>query len=116
MGTLAEAAIANAEPSAEVAKAAVKDAVAGAASDAEREALALALFKEATGRFPQDSSDRRAVFIGGFVLVGVVFVATVVLALVLILNNKDAPEWLSTMATALASGIIGGLFGYAKQG
>lgn len=81
----------------------------------KKEALGLALYKEATGRFPQDSSDRRWVYIGGFVLVGFVFVVTAGLALVLVLNDKAVPEWSSTLATALISGVIGGLFGYAKQ-
>jgi hypothetical protein len=116
MATLTEQAINESAPSAEVAKAAVKDAVAGAQSDAEKEALGLALYKEATGRFPQDSSDRRAVYTGGFVLVGLIFVVTAALTLILVLGNRSVPEWISTLATALASGVIGGLFGYAKQG
>lgn len=115
MGTLAQAAIQSDAPPAEVAKAAVKDAVARADTQAEKEALALALYKEATGRFPQDSSDRKAVYQGGFVLVGLIFVGTVVLALLLVLDDKSVPEWMAALATALGSGIIGGLFGYAKQ-
>lgn len=115
MASLVQQAIENSAPSADVAKAAVKDAVAGAQSDAEKEALALQLFKEATGRFPQDSSDRRAVYMGGFILVGLVFVVTSALALVLVLDDKSVPDWMSTLATALISGVIGGLFGYARQ-
>jgi len=116
MATLAEEAIKAAASSEEVATAAVKDAVAGATSEAEKEALALSLYKEATGRFPQDSADRRSVYLGGFWLVAMVFVVTAAVAVVLILNDKSVPDWLSTLATALGSGIIGGLFGYAKQG
>ncbi len=116
MASLARAAMESDAPPEDVAKAAVKDAVAGAQTQAEKEALALALYKEATGRFPQDSSDRRSVYQGGFILVGVIFVATVVAAVVVLLNGGEIPEWLSTLATALGSGIIGGLFGYAKQG
>lgn len=116
MGTLAERAIADQASSAEVAKAAVKDAVAEAGSQAEKDALALALYKEATGRFPQESSDRRAVYLGGFTLVGIVFAITAAVALVLVLSDKAVPDWVSTLATALVSGVVGGLFGYAKQG
>lgn len=115
MASLAQQALDNSAPSADVAKAAVKDAVAGAESDAEKEALALQLFKEATGRFPQDSSDRRAVYMGGFILVGLVFLVTAALALVLVLDDKSVPDWMSTLATALISGVVGGLFGYARQ-
>ena len=99
----------------EVAKAAVRDAVEGASSDQEKEALALALYKEATGRFPQGSSDRRAVYTGGFVLVGVVFLVIAVAVVVLALNKTTIPESLTVLATALVSGVIGGLFGYAQQ-
>ena len=116
MAGLAQAAIANSDTSEEVAKAAVKDAVAGATTDAEREALALALYKEATGRFPQDSSDRRAVYTGGFALAGIVFVVTAAAAVALVLDGKQLPDSLTVLATALISGVIGGLFGYAKQG
>jgi hypothetical protein len=114
--TLAQSAIQeNAAPD-EVAKAAAKDATAAAKSQAEKDALALALYKEASGRFPQDSSDRKAVYTGGFVLVGVIFVLTMVVVVLLILAGKAVPEGMSILATALGSGIIGGLFGYAKQG
>lgn len=65
MATLAQAALERNAPAGDVAKAAVQDAVAGAQTQAEKEALALQLYKEATGRFPQDSSDRRAVYTGG---------------------------------------------------
>lgn len=116
MASLAETAIADSAPADEVAKAAVKDAVATATTEAEKEALALALYKEATGRFPQDSSDRRAVYTGAFWLVGVVFVTTAVLAAVLVLNDKSVPDWMSVLATAAISGLVGGLFGYAQQG
>lgn len=47
---------------------------------------------------------------------GLIFLVTAALALFLVLNDKGVPEWMSTLATALGSGIIGGLFGYAKQG
>jgi hypothetical protein len=114
MATLVQSAIERAAPPEDVAKAAVQDAVAGQ-SPAEKEALALALYKEATGRFPQDSSDRRLVYISGFVLVGVIFVVTAALTALLVMNGNSVPEWTSTLATALGSGIIGGLFGYAKQ-
>ena len=106
----------NQAPVAELARAAAKDAAAGAQTQAEKETLGLELYKEATGRFPQISSDRRAVYVGGFVLVGIVFVVTAALALVLVLDGKAVPEWMSTLATALGSGVIGGLFGYARQG
>lgn len=115
MSTLAQAAIDAAEPSDVVAKAAAKDAAAGAGTAAEKEALGLALYREATGRFPQDSSDRRAVYIGGLILVGLIIVIVGSLALILTLEDKELPEAVVTLATALASGIIGGLFGYAKQ-
>lgn len=116
MATLAESAIQNNAPPEQVAKAAVKDAVAGASTEAEKQALALDLYKEATGRFPQDSSDRKAVYQGGFILVGLIFVVTAGLVLYAMANAGGVPEWMSTLATALGSGIIGGLFGYAKQG
>lgn len=115
MQTLAEEAIANQAPKADVAKAAVKDAVSGAQSEAEKEALALSLYKEATGRFPQDSSDRKSVYLGGFLLVGVIFALTIVAAVILVLKDKSVPDWLSTLSTGLGSAIVGGLFGYAKQ-
>ncbi|MEP1126312.1 MAG: hypothetical protein ABJH68_20715 [Ilumatobacter sp.] len=115
MTTLTEAAIASSASPDEVAKAAVKDAVAEAGSQAEKDALALSLYKEATGRFPQDSSDRKAVYFGGFILVGLVFLVTAALALILVLDDKSVPDWMATLATALVSGVVGGLFGYAKQ-
>ena len=62
--------------------------------------------------FPQRSSDRRAVFIGGLLLVAFVFAVTAVAGV----TAGDVPEWLPTLATALASGVIGGLFGLARQG
>lgn len=102
------------QPADQLANAAVKDAIDGASTEEEKEALALELFREATG-FPQASSDRRAVFTGGFWLVGIVFLVTAGLAVVLILNDKEVPDWLSTFATALVSAVLGGLFGYAKQ-
>lgn len=34
----------------------------------------------------------------------------------LVLAGKPVPDWIGTLATALASGVIGGLFGYAQQG
>jgi hypothetical protein len=112
---LTQTALENAAPAEEVAKAAVKDAVAGAATDTEKEALGLALYKEATGRFPQDSSDRRAVYTGGFVLLGVVFLISAALVAVVVLSEKTVPDWLAVLATALVSGLVGGLFGFAKQ-
>ncbi len=111
-----QAAIDSSAPPQEVAKAAVQDAVAAAETDAEKEALALQLFKEATGRFPQESSDRRSVYLGGFLLVGLVFLTTALVAMFLVLDDKEVPESLATLGTALGSGIVGGLFGYAKQG
>jgi hypothetical protein len=99
----------------EVAKAAVQDAVESATSEKEKEALALALYKEATGRFPQDSSDRRAVYTGGFWLLGSVFVVIAGVTIWLVLQDKAVPESVMVLATALVSGVIGGLFGYAKQ-
>lgn len=68
------------------------------------------LYKEATGRFPQDSSDRRAVYLGGFVLVGIVFLGIITVAIILGVNDKTVPEPFWTVATALGSGVIGGLF------
>ena len=115
MGTHVEAAIISSAGPGEVAKAAVRDAVAAAPTDEEKEALAVQLFKLATGRFPQESSDRRAVYQGGMLLVGVVFLTTALVTMALVLDDKEVPEWLATVATALGSGIIGGLFGYAKQ-
>ena len=115
MSTLAEDAIEANRPSDDVAKAATKDAVASINSEAEKEALALALYKEATGRFPQDSSDRRSVYMGGFILVGLIFLVMAVLVAILLLENKTVPDSLWTMSTALVSGVVGGLFGYAKQ-
>lgn len=99
----------------EVAIAAVQDALEGATSDKEKEALALTLYKEATGRFPQDSSDRRAVYTGGFWLLGIVFVASAVVTISLVLFDKTVPDSVTVLATVLVSGVIGGLFGYAKQ-
>ena len=116
MSTLAAQAIERQATALDIAKAAVQDAAAGATTEAEKEALALALYKDATGRFPQDSSDRRAVYLGGFVLVGIVFLGIIAVAIVLGINNKTVPDPFWTVATALGSGVIGGLFGYAKQG
>ena len=115
MTSLTESAIAAQHSSNEIAKAALKDALQDAGSDAEKEALAKELYKEATGRFPQDSSDRKGVYIGGFVLVGFIFFILAALVAVLLLKDKTVPESLWTLSTALASGIVGGLFGYAKQ-
>ena len=66
------------------------------------------LYKEATGRFPQASSDRKEVFVRGFWLVGAVFVATLGFALTLLLADKAVPDWTSVFATAIGSGVIGG--------
>ncbi len=52
-------------------------------------------------------------YLGGYALVGVIFVVTI--AAVVLMGSTGVPEWMSTLATALGSGIIGGLFGYAKQ-
>lgn len=49
-------------------------------------------------------------------MVGIVFLILATLAVVLLLNNKSIPDSMATLATALISGVIGGLFGYAKQG
>ena len=73
--TLTQQAIIEAAPSAKVAEAAAKPWRVHK-TEAEKEALARALYKEATGRFPQDSSDWRTVYTAGFVLVGIVFLAT----------------------------------------
>lgn len=116
MANLAQAAIANSASADDVAKAAVKDAVAEASTAEEKEALGAALYKEATGRFPQSSYDRKVVYMGGFVLVGVVFIVTAALAALVLLNDKLVPDWIGILATALVSGVVGGLFGYAKQG
>ena len=116
MASLTQAAIENQEPADEVAKAAVKEAASAASTDTEREALALTLYKEATGRFPQDSSDRRAVYTGGYWLVGGVFAAALAAAVFLVIEGKPIPEFVSILATAVTSGVIGGLFGFAKQG
>lgn len=113
--TLTQDALAKSAPTNEVAKAAAQDASAETQSDAEKEALGLALYNAATGRFPQDSSDRKTVYLGAFVLVGTVFVLTAILVIVLVLKGKTVPDWIPTLVTALTSGVIGGLFGYAKQ-
>lgn len=115
MGNLAKAAIERSEPADKVAKAAVKDAVAAATTEKEKEDLAVALYKEATGRFPQESSDRKSVYQWGFGLVGVVFAVLAVVVVVLVSDDKLVPDSMATLATALISGTIGGLFGYAKQ-
>ena len=99
----------------EVAKAAVQDAAESASSEQEKEDLAVALYKEATGRFPQNSNDRRAVYDGAFMLLGGVFALVVIAATTIVLLGKSVPESLSILATALVSGVVGGLFGYAKQ-
>ncbi len=113
--TRAQLAIANNETKLEVAKAAVKDVVENASTNEEKEKLAVTLYKEATGRFPQDSSDRLAVYTGGFWLLGIVFAIIVAATVAIVLNNKTVPEALTILATALVSGVVGGLFGYAKQ-
>ena len=108
-------AIATNAPAGEVARVAARAASETAQTDTEREALARDLYKEATGRFPQDSSDRRAVYLAGFVLVGISFVAVLLLAAFGMNQGNEVPEWISVLATALVSGVIGGLFGYARQ-
>lgn len=108
------AAMDAAESPTEVAKAAVREATATVPED-QKEDLALELYKAATGRFPQKSSDRRAVYVGGFVLVGFIFLLTTAMATIVVLDDKSVPEWLSTLATALGSATLGGLFGYSRQ-
>lgn len=115
MATRVEAAITGGAAVDDVAKAAVKDAIDAAPTEEAKKDLALELYKEATGRFPQESSDRRIVFLGGFVLVGVVFVVLAVVAVILVSDDKSVPDSLSTLATALVSGMLGGLLGYAQQ-
>lgn len=115
MPSLVETAISENQSPDDIARAAARDAASAAANDAQKEALALALYKEATGRFPQDSRDRRAVFIGGYVLVAVVFIVLIVPVVVLQLNDKTLSSSITTLATALISAVLGGLFGYAKQ-
>lgn len=113
-GLVGQALQENAEPK-DVATAAVKEAIAGADSEAEKEALALSLYKEATGRFPQDSSDRKAVYVGGFLLVGIIVLLVLVALIIVLLKDKTMPDALWVLATAVTSGVLGGLFGYAKQ-
>lgn len=115
MGIRADEAIRNSAPPDVVAKAAAQDAAAAAPTQAEKDALAVQLYKEVSGRFPQDSSDRRAVFIGAFWLAGAILFFSLVFAGVLLLNNKVVPDSVYVLATAGVSGVIGGIFGYAKQ-
>ena len=99
----------------DIARAAVREAAATIPAD-EKEDLAKELYKEATGRFPQNSSDRKAVYVGGFTLVGFIFLLTAALAALGMWRTADVPSWMSTLATALGSATLGGLFGYSRQG
>ena len=54
-------------------------------------------------------------YIGGFVLVGLVFLVIAVVAVVFGFIDKTIDGPLAVLATALISGVLGGLFGYAKQ-
>lgn len=116
MGALVDQAIRENRPPQEVARVAMKEAIVAAGSEAEKENLAASLYKDATGRFPQNSMDRKTVYVGGFWLAGCVFLLTMALVFGLVLAGKPVPDWIGTLATALASGVIGGLFGYAQQG
>jgi hypothetical protein len=55
------------------------------------------------------------IFVVGFVVVLLAFVTVAGVVLVLALNDHNIPDSLTTLATALISGIVGGLFGLSRQ-
>jgi len=114
-GQTAEA-IQNNEDSTGVLKAAADEAAENVGTRQDAESLAVEVYEKLAGRtFPQRSADRRAVYVGGMILIGSVFALTLLTVTLLALNDKVVPESIWTIATALGTGVLGGLFGYAQQ-
>lgn len=51
----------------------------------------------------------------GLLLVGIVFTVAVAAAVFLVLKGNAVPERISTLTTAIAAGVLGGLFGYSRN-
>jgi hypothetical protein len=70
--------------------------------------------KKAAGNL-LESKDQRTVFVAGFILIGIVFITVAVVTAILVTDDHNLPDAVAALATALVSGVVGGLFGLARQ-